>query len=188
MSAPRVPMAKSHADPVGSQFAWQRRLRSCNFKTGVMLRCVSRGRDSLCGKNHQNRSHSERSAARAKVGRHGVEESRECSQEVRTRPDVVQAFHGVLHCASAHRQSPRRRSAQNDLVFWGRFIGSGVPPWAKAEAERSRSIPWRHRRRPGVRLASRGILRLRAAPPSPARRLLRITSDFVIQPDKQAKH
>ena len=64
---------------------------------------------------------------------------------------------------------------------------SGVPSRAKAGTERSRSIPWQHRRRPGVRRAFRGILRLRAAPPPPSRRLLRMTSDFVKQPDKQAK-
>ena len=62
---------------------------------------------------------------------------------------------------------------------------SGVPSRAKAGTERSRSIPWQHRRRPGVRLAFHGILRLRAAPPSPPRRLLRMTSDFVRQPDKR---
>jgi hypothetical protein len=45
--------------------------------------------------------------------------------------------------------------------------------------ERSRSIPWQHHRRPGVQLPFHGILRLRAAPPAPPRRLLRMTSDFV---------
>ena len=45
-------------------------------KNEVMLGGMTCGRDSLCGKNHQNRGHSERSAAWAKAGRHGVEESR----------------------------------------------------------------------------------------------------------------
>ncbi len=56
---------------------------------------------------------------------------------------------------------------------------SGVPSRAKAETERSRSIPCEHRRRPNVRVTFHGILRLRAAPPPPSRRLLRMTFDFV---------
>ena len=53
--------------------------------------------------------------------------------------------------------------------------------------ERNRSIPREHCCRPGVRLASHGILRLRAAPPPPSRRWLRMTSDFVKQPDEQGR-
>ena len=65
---------------------------------------------------------------------------------------------------------------------------SGVPSRAKAEAERSRSIPREHHCLPAARPAFHGILRLRAAPSSPSRRLLRMTSDFVKQSDKQQWH
>ena len=71
------------------------------------------------------------------------------------------------------------------IAFKIEVMLSGVPSWAKAETERSRSIPREHRRRPDVRLAFHGILRLRAAPPPPSRRWLRMTSDFGKQPDTQ---
>ena len=132
-------------------------------KSEIILRGITRGRDSWCGMNHQNRSHSERSAARAKAGRHGVEESRGFSQNVRARSGVVQAFHGILHCASAHHQSPCRRSVQNDLVFWERFIGSKCRE-GEGGAARSRRIPWNGRWTPGRHRCSHGMLRLRSIP------------------------
>ena len=89
------------------------------------------------GRSIPSASHPEWSAAGAEAGRRGIEGSRECAKDIRRGSDVVQAIHGVLHCASAHRQSPCRRSVQNDLVFWERFIGSGASARAKAVGRRA---------------------------------------------------
>ena len=93
-------------------------------KSEVTLRGITRGRDYLCGMNHQNRGHSERSAARAKAGRHGVEESREFSQDVRIRDRTL--FRHSTGFFTAHRPTAK---APADAPF---RMTSGEVHWQRS--------------------------------------------------------
>jgi hypothetical protein len=74
---------------------------------------------SLQGNRIKKRGHPERSAARAKAGRHGVEGSRESWQDHQTRPNIVPAFHGILRLRDArHLRPPGIAPPQNDPVFF----------------------------------------------------------------------
>jgi len=71
------------------------------------------------GDRIKKRGHPERSAARAKAGRHGVEGSRESWQDHQTRPNIVPAFHGILRLRDArHLRPPGIAPPQNDPVFF----------------------------------------------------------------------
>jgi hypothetical protein len=71
------------------------------------------------GNRIKKRGHPERSAARAKAGRHGVEGSRESSEDHQTRPNIVPAFHGILRLRDArHLRPPGIAPPQNDPVFF----------------------------------------------------------------------
>ncbi len=73
----------------------------------------------LQGNRIKKRGHPERSAARAKAGRHGVEGSRESWQDHQTRPNIVPAFHGILRLRDArHLRPPGIAPPQNDPVFF----------------------------------------------------------------------
>ncbi|MEI7823626.1 MAG: hypothetical protein WCK55_22175, partial [Verrucomicrobiota bacterium] len=80
---------------------------------------VNRLRAGRQGNRIKKRGHPERSAARAKAGRHGVEGSRESSQDHQTRPNIVPAFHGILRLRDArHLRPPGIAPPQNDPVFF----------------------------------------------------------------------
>ena len=70
------------------------------------------------GNRIKKRGHPERSAARAKAGRHGVEGSREFSQDHQTGASAAQVFHGILRLRDArHLRPPGIAPPQNDPVF-----------------------------------------------------------------------
>ena len=84
-----------------------------------MLHRVELSGKKFQGNRIKKRGHPERSAARAKAGRHGVEGSRESSQDHQTRPNIVPAFHGILRLRDArHLRPPGIAPPQNDPVFF----------------------------------------------------------------------
>jgi len=102
----------------------------------------------------------------------------------------LRVLRNLEKCGGVQRGIPCQFAGQRrwrSSAFKIEVMLSGVPSRAKAGTERSRSIPWQHTRRQGIRPAFHGILRLRAAPPSPSRHLLRMTSDFVNESDKHSQ-
>ena len=108
--------------------------------------------------------------------------------ERRHAPAILRRFAGFqcdLPCLSGWLTIFRAKAFAK-LRFQNRGHAERSSVAGEGGTERSRSIPPEHLGRLSVSFAFHGILRLRAAPPSPARRLPRMTSDIVNQPDKQA--
>ena len=82
-----------------------------------LLRGSTRGRDFLRGMTDQHRGHSERNAARAKAGRHGVEESRESTAEARTSFFHATGFFTARRStANARTDAPFRMTSYFDAI------------------------------------------------------------------------
>ena len=127
-------------------------------KLEVIPRNATRGRDFLCGMNHQNRGHSERSVA---VGEGGGDT--ESKNPVRCQEIFGQDWTSLRHSTGFF--TPRlvpRRSVQNDRDL-GRFIGSKRRE-GEGGAARSRRIPWNARRMASRLVCCHGMLRLRSVP------------------------
>jgi hypothetical protein len=95
------------------------------------------------GNRIKKRGHPERSAARAKAGRHGVEGSRESSEDHQTRPNIFPAFHGILRLRDArHLRPPGIAPPQNDPVFLMRlpWLASLLKSWPRLGGTELRRI------------------------------------------------